>query len=180
VEVNVIDDDEDIGVYITRMDEPTSSPDPLTLGTKSSKSSNFTNRHHLVVHPFDADDPMTSGPSHIEDSGAVQQLRQRNMERKRKPEINEVPDSESDGIEEFDDDVKADPSKRGQSSKKNVRTKIDLFEARGEKKVPHVDLASVNKARQNKSIAGSMKPRSVAPKPTEKSGLVKFNIAISS
>ncbi|KIM89078.1 hypothetical protein PILCRDRAFT_84870 [Piloderma croceum F 1598] len=177
VEVNVIDDDdeEDIGTHITRMGEPVSSPDPLRLGSDSAQSSVFPagNRPpRPAIHPFEVDEPMVPGSSHTKDSKTVQQLRQRNNDRKRKPEVNEIPDSETDSIQEFDDDVKAGPSKRGQGStqaNENVRNKIEFFEEQDRKNVPHVDLTSVNKPRQHRPVAGNMKPKS---KQTEKSVLV--------
>ena len=177
MEVNVIDDDEDIGVHINRQEEPISSPDPLRLDSNPMKSSFFpdiSRASHSGVHPFDADNHSTLGRPHIKESGVVQQLRVRDLERKRKHEINEVPDSESDGIEEFGDDVKASSSKQGQSTmqqrNQGVRSRINFFET---KKVPHMDLASMNRPRQNRSIAGSMKSKSNVPQRPEKSKLVK-------
>jgi hypothetical protein len=179
VEVNVIDDDEDIGVHINRQEEPISSPDPLRLGSNPMKSTSFADGirgSHSGVHPFDADNHSTLGPPHIKESDPVRQLRLNGLERKRKSEINEIPDSESDGIEEFGDDVRASSSKQGQSStqqrNQSVRSKINFYET--QKKVPHVDLASVNKPRQNRSIAGSMKSKSNVPQRPEKSKLVKL------
>jgi hypothetical protein len=175
-EVNVIDDDdEDIGVHIARMEEPISSPDPLRLASDSAQSSVFPagNRpSRPAIHPFEVDEQMAPGSSHVKDSKTVQQLRQRNNDRKHQPEVNEIPDSETDSIQEFDDDIKAGPSKRGQGStqtNENVRNKIEFFEEQDKKKVPHVDLTSVNKARQHRPVAGNMKPKS---KQTEKSVLV--------
>jgi hypothetical protein len=180
VEVNTIDDDddEDIGVHIARIGDSISSPDPLRLGSDSAPSSVFSagNRpSRPAIHPFEVDEQMAPGSSHIKESKTVQQLRQRNNDRKRKPEVNEVPDSDTDSIQEFDDDVKAGPSKRGQGStqpNENVRNKIEFFELQERKKIPHVDLTSVNKLRQNRSIAGSMKPKSNASKQTGNSTLV--------
>ena len=178
MEVNVIDDDEDIGVHINRQEEPISSPDPLRLGSNPMKSSivpDINRASHSGVHPFDADNHSTLGRPHIKESNVVQQLRVRDLERKRKHEINEVPDSESDGIEEFGDDVKASSSKQRQSTtqqrNQGVRSKINFFET---KKVPHMDFSSsAKRPRQNRSIAGSMKSKSNVPQRPEKSKLVK-------
>jgi len=179
-ELNVIDEDEDIGVHIVRAEQPTSSPDPLRLGTNFANSSVFAEEirpSRPAVHAFDVDEQMAPGPSHIEDSETIQQLRQRNNDRKRKIEVNEVPDSETESIQEFDD-IKADLSKRGQGSTQNVRNKITFFETREVEKLPRVDLAALNKPRQTKSVVGSMKPKNNASKQPDKNKWVKFNMVI--
>lgn len=168
----IVDDDEDMGVHITRVEGHESSPDPLRLAGNSTVFSPGSRPSRPVAHPFDVGDPMVSHAPYIEETNIIKELRQRNNHRKRKSEVTEVPDSESDGIEEFDDGPRADSSNRQND---NVRRKIKLYE---EKEVQHLDLAAINKPRGRRPIAGSMKPRSSAPKQTGKSTLVKLNILI--
>jgi hypothetical protein len=173
VEVNVIDDDEDLGVHFARPGELTSSPDPLRLGADSSTSPIIVDRKRQArseTHAFKIDQPTASGTLEVEESDMIRQLRQRNNERKRKPEVNEVPDSESDSIQEYEDDVRAGSSKPDQSATHHngdVRQKIQYYEK--QKPLRHVDLSSMFKPRPNTYVASKMKPRNNPLQQTGKS-----------
>jgi len=169
----VVDDDEDMGVSIPRANAPASSPDPLILRVDSSVFAPRSAPIRSGTHPFDHEDSTIPRPSYVEDSNTVQELRQRKADRKRKSDATEIADSESDSIEAFEDDMDPRSSKL---QKGNVRKKINLFEP-NDKKVPHLDLASVNKLRERKPIAGNMKPRGTTTKQTAKPQWVKFNTA---
>lgn len=156
----MIDDEEDIGVALSKQDLLTSSPDPIILPSRSANS-----RRPL---PRSADSKSQHPSRNRSETRPIDTIRE--IHRDRKPENQFVADSEveeipPDDIEDFDDDIRPGPSKSA-APHGRVQHLVERFEK--EERVQHLDLKQVSKP-----VARSMKPKTSAP--NDKKPLVGFN-----